>query len=101
MMKQNVYFCSAQNRVTRVSTICHKPNGVLLSADDREAHFIGRLDLHAANCWFGNADFRTLCIASADKFIGIRTNATGLKALVLRVPKAWLAIFANCGRIEA
>ena len=35
VMKQDVYYCSAEGRVTRVSTVCHKPNGVLLSADDR------------------------------------------------------------------
>ena len=35
VMKQDVYYCSAEGQVTRVSTVCHKPNGVLLSADDR------------------------------------------------------------------
>ena len=35
VMKQDVYYCSAEGLVTRVSTICHKPNGVLLSADDQ------------------------------------------------------------------
>jgi len=135
--------------VTRVSTICYKPNGVLLSADDRtlyvadargqciyrydvvapgqlagerlwidhlaanpdgltldehdnlyiccgkaglkiydrEARPIGQINVHAANCCFGAPDFRTLCIASADKFLGLRTNVTGLKPLALRIPK--------------
>jgi gluconolactonase len=35
VMKQDVYYCSADGRVSRVSTVCFKPNGVLLSADDR------------------------------------------------------------------
>ena len=35
VMKQDVYYCSADGRVTRVSTVCFKPNGVRLSADDR------------------------------------------------------------------
>jgi gluconolactonase len=149
VMKQDVYYCSAEGRVTRVSTVCFKPNGVLLSADDktlyvadargqciyryeivrpgqlvserlwidqlganpdgltldehdnlyiccgkaglkifdRDARPIGQLNVHAANCCFGAADFRTLCIASVDKFLGIRTNVTGLKPLPLRVPK--------------
>jgi gluconolactonase len=149
VMKQDVYYCSAQGRVTRVSTISFKPNGVRLSADDRTlyvadargqriyrydvvgpgqlagerlwidqltanpdgmtldehdnlyiccgkaglkifdrgANPIGRIDVHAANCTFGAPDFRTLCIASADKFLGIRTNVTGMKPLVLRIPK--------------
>jgi gluconolactonase len=149
VMKQDVYYCSAEGRVTRVSTICFKPNGVLLSADDkalyiadargqciyrydvigpgqlagerlwidqlganpdgltldehdnlyiccgkagleifdRDANPIGRLNVHAANCCFGAADFRMLCIASADKFLGVRTNVTGVKPLMLRVPK--------------
>jgi gluconolactonase len=149
VMKQDVYYCSAEGRVTRVSTVCFKPNGVLLSADDktlyvadargqciyryevvrpgqlaserlwidqlganpdgltldehdnlyvccgkaglkifdRDARFVGQLSVHAANCCFGAADFRTLCIASVDKFLGIRTNVTGLKPLPLRVPK--------------
>jgi gluconolactonase len=147
VMKQDVYYCSADGRVTRASTICHKPNGVLLSADDkalyvadsrgqciyrydvvgpgqlagerlwidqlaanpdgltldehdnlyvccgkaglkifdREARPIGRIDVHAANCCFGGTDFRTLCIASANRFLGIRTKVTGLKPLSLRV----------------
>jgi gluconolactonase len=146
VMKQDVYYCSAEGQVSRVSTVCFKPNGVRLSADDRTlyvadargqriyrydvagpgqlaneriwidrlaanpdgltldeyenlyiccgknglkiydraAQFIGRLEVHAANCVFGSADFRTLCIASADKFLGIRTNVTGMKPLMLR-----------------
>ena len=35
VMKQDVYYCSAEGVVTRVSTVCYKPNGVLLSADDQ------------------------------------------------------------------
>ncbi len=143
VMKQDVYYCSAEGRVMRVSTVCHKPNGVLLSADgrtlyvadsrgqsiyrydvaapgilrgerrwidqlganpdgltldeydnlyvccgkagliifDREASFIGRIDIHAANCCFGGPDFRTLCLASAERFVVIPTSVTGLKPL--------------------
>jgi gluconolactonase len=146
VMKQDVYYCSAEGLVTRVSTICHKPNGVLLSADDQTLYVadargqriyrydvaapgqlgnerlwidklganpdgltldehdnlyiccgkaglkiydrggrpVGRIDVHAANCCFGGRDFRTLCIASADKFLGIRTEVVGLKPLPLR-----------------
>lgn len=148
VMKQDVYYCSALRHVTRVSTICFKPNGVLLSADDRmlyvadsrgqaiyrydvtapgvlanervwidrlvanpdgltldehdnlyiccgkaglkiydrEGQSIGQINVHAANCCFGGRDFRTLCIASADKFLGIRTNVTGMKPVPLRIP---------------
>jgi gluconolactonase len=146
VMKQDVYYCSKEGRVSRVSTICHKPNGVLLSADDRTlyvadsrgqvvfrynvvgpgqlanerlwidriganpdgmtlddcdnlyvgcgraglkiydaaARFVGRIDVHAANCCFGGRDFRTLCIASADKFLGIGTRVAGIKPIMLR-----------------
>jgi gluconolactonase len=35
VMKQDVYYCSAEGKVSRVSTICFKPNGVLLSGDDK------------------------------------------------------------------
>jgi gluconolactonase len=149
VMKQDVYYCSADGRVSRVSTVCFKPNGVRLSADDhtlyvadargqriyrydvtgpgqlageriwidrlaanpdgltldeydnlyiccgkaglkifdRDARPIGRIEVHAANCVFGAADFRTLCIASADKFLGLRTNLIGMKPLALRIPK--------------
>jgi gluconolactonase len=149
VMKQDVYYCSADGRVSRVSTVCFKPNGVRLSADDRTlyvadargqriyrydvtgpgqlaneriwidrlaanpdgltldqhdnlyiccgknglkiydraAQFIGRIAVHAANCVFAAPDFRTLCIASADKFLGIRTSVIGMKPLALRVPK--------------
>ena len=38
MMKQDVYYCSAAGKVTRVSTVCHKPNGVLLSPDDKSLY---------------------------------------------------------------
>jgi gluconolactonase len=147
VMKQDVYYCSAQGRVTRISTVCHKPNGVLLSADDRTLYVadargqriykydvvgpgslakerlwidrlaanpdgltldehenlyvccgkaglrvfdragqsVGRIDVHAANCCFGGGDFHTLCIASADRFLGIPTQVVGLKPLPLRV----------------
>ncbi len=33
--KQDVYYCSRDGQVSRVSTVCHKPNGILLSADDK------------------------------------------------------------------
>ena len=147
VMKQDVYYCSAQGQVERVSTVCFKPNGVLLSADDktlyvadargqriyrydvagpgllanerlwidqlganpdgltldehdnlylccgkaglkiydRVGRLVGRIDVHAANCCFGGHDFRTLCIASGEKFLGIRTKVTGLKPLALRM----------------
>ena len=147
VMKQDVYYFSAEGRISRVSTVCHKPNGVLLSADDRTLYVadargqrifryevtgpgelwnervwidrleanpdgltldefdnlyvccgkaglkifdraglpVGRLDVHAANCCFGGHDFRTLCIASADKFLGVRTQVVGLKPLALHV----------------
>lgn len=147
VMKQDVYYCSVAGHVRRVSTICFKPNGVLLSADDRTLYVadargqviyrydvigpgqltnerrwidqlganpdgltldecgnlyvccgkaglhvfdrqgrrIGRLDVHAANCCFGGRDFRTLCIASVDRFLGLQTNVVGLKPLSLRI----------------
>lgn len=145
-MKEDVYYCSPDRRVERVSTVCVKPNGVLLSADgrtlyvadsrarliyrydvaapgrlkgeriwigrldanpdgltldqhnnlyvclgkggleifDTQGERIGQIDVHAANCCFGGPDFSTLCIASADKFLGIRAKATGMKPLPLR-----------------
>jgi len=33
VMKEDVYYVSPQGKVTRVSTVCKKPNGILLSAD--------------------------------------------------------------------
>jgi len=33
VMKQDVYYCTYDGEVSRVSTVCFKPNGVLLSAD--------------------------------------------------------------------
>lgn len=146
VMKQDVYYCSAKGQVSRVSTVCFKPNGVLLSADnktlyvadargqaiyrydvlapgrlanerrwldalganpdgltldehdnlyvccgkaglkifDPAGHPIGRIAVHAANCCFGGPDFQTLCIASADKFLAIRTKVVGLKPLPCR-----------------
>ena len=146
VMKQDVYYCSAEGQVTRVSTIGYKPNGVLLSADDRTLYVadargqriyrydvagpgrllkerlwidklganpdgltldehdnlyiccgkagvkiydragqpVGQLGVHVANCCFGGRDFRTLCLASVDKFLGIRTKVVGLKPLPLR-----------------
>jgi gluconolactonase len=145
--KQDVYYCSAEGRVARVSTICFKPNGVLLSAGDatlyvadargqvvyaydvlgpgqlageriwidglganpdgmtfdehdnlyvccgraglkvfdRAGRPLGGIDVHAANCCFGGRDFQTLCIASADRLLGIETKVVGLKPLMLRV----------------
>lgn len=147
VMKQDVYYCSAQGQIERVSTVCFKPNGVLLSADDKTLYVadargqriyrydvigpgrlanerlwidqlganpdgltldehdnlyiccgkaglkiydragqpIGRIDVHAANCCFGGCDFGTLCVASAERFLGIRTKVTGMKPLALRV----------------
>ncbi|MBN2473447.1 MAG: SMP-30/gluconolactonase/LRE family protein [Pirellulales bacterium] len=34
LMKQDTYYCSASGRVHRVSTVCFKPNGVLLDAEE-------------------------------------------------------------------
>ncbi len=146
VMKEDVYYCSAMGHVSRVSTVCYKPNGVLLSAEDKTLFVadargqliyrydvegpgtlanqrrwienlganpdgmtldehdnlyvccgnaglkifdrlgapIGTIDVHAANCCFGGRDFRTLCIASVDKFLGIATAVVGLKPLPLR-----------------
>lgn len=33
VMKEDVYYVDSAGRVTRVSTVCEKPNGILLSAD--------------------------------------------------------------------
>lgn len=33
VMKEDVYYVSPQGKITRVSTVCKKPNGILLSAD--------------------------------------------------------------------
>lgn len=149
VLKQDVYYCSAQGQVKRVSTVCFKPNGVLLSADDKTLYvadargqriyrydvvgaghlvneriwidqlganpdgltldqhnnlyiccgkaglkiydfggqLIGQIGVHAANSCFGGHDFHTLCVASAERFLGIPTRVTGLKPLPLRVPK--------------
>jgi gluconolactonase len=35
VMKEDAYYVSPEGRVTRVSTICKKPNGVLLSPDEK------------------------------------------------------------------
>jgi gluconolactonase len=150
VMKQDVYYCAKEGRVTRVSTKSFKPNGVLLSADDRTLYVadargqviyrcdvagpgtlanerlwidrlganpdgmtldehdnlyiccgkaglrihdragaaIGRIAVHAANCCFGGRDFRTLCVASADRFLGIRTRVAGLEPLPLRTGRS-------------
>ena len=56
---------------------------------DRAGLPIGRIGVHAANCCFGGRDFRTLCIASVDKFLGIRTKVVGLKPLPLRAVDLW------------
>ncbi len=145
-MKEDVYYRFNDGRVVRVSTVCFKPNGVLLSADGRtlyvadsrgqrvfcydvsapgrlegerlwldrlganpdgmsldehgnlyvccgkgglkifdpQAQPIGQIDVYAANCCFGGPDFRTLCIASIDKFLCIRSKASGVKPLPLQ-----------------
>ncbi len=142
-MKEDVYYCSARGSVTRVSTVCRKPNGVLLSADQRtlyladsrggcvyrydvlgpgrlsgervwiagldanpdgmtldesgnlyvccgksgikifdpQGHPVGRIEVHAANCCFGGSDFRTLCIASGERFLGLPAKVVGQRPL--------------------
>jgi len=35
VMKEDVYYVSPQGKVTRVSTVCKRPNGILLSADNK------------------------------------------------------------------
>lgn len=35
VMKEDAYYCSPAGEVTRVSTVCQKPNGILLSADEK------------------------------------------------------------------
>ena len=141
VMKQDVYYCAPSGAVTRVSTVCFKPNGVLLSEDaktlyvadargqciyrydvegpgilanerrwidrlganpdgmtldehqnlyvccgkgglkvfDPDGGDIGRIDVHAANACFGGPDFRTLFVASVERFLAIPTRVTGIK----------------------
>ena len=38
VMKQDTYYCSRPGKVTRVSTVCFKPNGVLLGPDDESLY---------------------------------------------------------------
>jgi len=35
VMKEDTYYCSPEGKISRVSTVCVKPNGVLLAPDDR------------------------------------------------------------------
>lgn len=35
VMKEDTYYCSPEGKITRVSTVCVKPNGVLLTPDDK------------------------------------------------------------------
>jgi gluconolactonase len=35
VMKEDTYYCSPEGQLTRVSTVCVKPNGVLLSPDEK------------------------------------------------------------------
>ena len=35
VMKEDVYYVSSEGKATRVSTVCKKPNGILLSADGK------------------------------------------------------------------
>jgi len=35
VMKEDVYYVSPKGEVTRVSTVCKKPNGILLTSDDK------------------------------------------------------------------
>jgi gluconolactonase len=35
VMKEDTYYCSPEGKIARVSTVCVKPNGVLLSPDDK------------------------------------------------------------------
>ena len=35
VMKEDAYYCSPQGKITRVSTVCVKPNGVILSPDGK------------------------------------------------------------------
>ena len=34
-MKEDVYYVSPEGKITRVSTVCKKPNGILLTADGK------------------------------------------------------------------
>lgn len=141
--KEDVYYCSAAGEVSRVSTACFKPNGVLLSEDgtvlyvadargqrifryrvrgpgrladetlwitglganpdgmtldehqnlyiccgkaglkvfDCQANYLGLVELHAANACFGGPDWRTLFVASAERFVALETNVRGIRSL--------------------
>ncbi len=35
VMKEDVYYCAADGKVTRVSTVCRKPNGIILTPDNK------------------------------------------------------------------
>lgn len=144
LKKQDVYYVSAEGAVSKVSTVCEQPNGVLLSADGKtlyladcrgkaiyrynvtapgklsgETKWIPELGAHpdgmttdthgnlyfacggagikvytpggkylgtikvgyASNCCFGGADFKTLYITSADRFLGLKMKVEGVRPL--------------------
>jgi len=141
--KEDVYYCSAAGEVSRVSTVCFKPNGVLLSEDgstlyvadargqrifryrvagpgrladeslwidglsanpdgmtldehdnlficcgkaglkvfDRNAQYLGTIEVHAANTCFGAPEWRTLYVASGSRFVALLTRVRGIRSL--------------------
>jgi len=42
--KEDTYYCSAEGKVSRVSTVCKKPNGILLTPDEKTLYLADNRD---------------------------------------------------------
>jgi gluconolactonase len=49
-MKEDVYYCSPAGKVTRVSTVCTQPNGILLTADEKTLYIADWLGKRIFKC---------------------------------------------------
>jgi gluconolactonase len=74
VMKQDVYYCSPDGKIARVSTVCKQPNGIQLSADEKT--------LYVADC--GGKLIYKYHVASPgkltaeQKFIDLGANPDGM-----------------------
>ncbi len=64
--------------------VCCNRGGVRIY--DRQARFLAKLDIRAANACFGGPDFTTLMLAAGDKFLALPTKVTGMKPPPLLFP---------------
>jgi len=72
--KEDAYYCSADGKISRVSTVCTKPNGILLTADDKTLYLAD----NAGRCIYKYDVLGPGKLADETKWLDLGTHPDGM-----------------------